>query len=453
MIRRPALALLFALALLGCPSKDRAKSGGGVSAATLAWTDAGTAELDAFGVRVALPPGEVPPPAQAGAIKVFEDDAKRRLAVPIANGEARLVYKIGDGWFVGRTTKMPVDMSSAPPLDDAYGAILGGASKETALRVFAEAKKGGDDAMVKLLVGAADVDVAGWDEAYAALAEPAKEQVKKTLARALEETAPSRGLRRAVTLLPLRTADGKPVRDFGARVRHLTKGDIVEPRGTAVLLRTLAANRDDLAVNLGWVCSLLGRVKTAPIPDAQGKEALVDAAAFVVASAALHGHDKPPCEHLESMLGDERCLPFFRCGPNGPLAGTETTLQDEPLCTKEQLVKAFAQEVDRSPKDVVAMTAGARPAYYAFASMTAGGRLPKAFVDAHARRAFVITQPKEPSCEGGGLSPGMPCHADEATLRYFACAHEPGAVQVGLSRFKVDEKTKKISDVSASLPP
>ena len=451
MIRRVALVLLSAT-LLACPSKDPAKSSGGASAATIAWNDAGTAELDAFGVRVALPAGDLPAPPKAGTIKVVEDDAKRRLAVPIANGEARLVYKIGDGWFVGGTTKVPVDMRSAPALEEAYGAIFEKASKETSQRVFAEAKKGGDDAMVKLLLGAADVDVPGWDEAYAALPEPSKEQVKKALARALDADAPTRGLRRAVTILPLKTPDGKPVRNFGARARDLTSREVREPRAVAVLLRVMAADTTQHAADAGFACVLLDRVKKASLADAQGKEALVDAAGFYVANVGLHGLT-PPCSHLESLLGEELCQPFFRCGPNGPLAGNETTLQDEPLCTKEQLVKAFAQELDRSPKDVMALTGGARPAYYAFASMVAGDRLPKPFVEAHARRAFTITQPKEPSCESGGLVPGTPCHADEASLRYFACAHEPGTVQVGLVRFKVDEKTKKISEVSASLPP
>lgn len=451
---RPRVWLVVALVLLGCPSKDPAKSGEAgqrASAATVTWTDAGMAELDAFGVRVPMPAGDLAPAAHPS---ITEDDAKKRLAVPMANGEARLVYKVGDAWFVGGTTKVPVDMRSAPSLDDAYGTILEKAPKETAQRVFLEAKKGGDDAMVKLLLGAADVDVPAWDVAYASLPEPSKEQVKNALARTLETGGPTRGMRRAVTILPLRAPDGKPVRNFGARARELTSHEIREPRAVAALLRTMAAEPKEHAADLGFACVLLDRVKKSTSADAQGNEALIDAAGFFVATATIaSGFEKVPCSQLESLLGDDLCQPFFRCGPNGLLSGTETTLQDEPLCTKEQLAKALAQELDRSPKDVVAITNGTRPSYYAFATMTAGGRLPKPFLDAHARRQFAITQPKEPSCEGGGVTPNTPCHADEATLRYFACAHEPGAVHVGLTRFKVDEKTKKISEVSASLPP
>ena len=69
----------------------------------------------------------------------------------------------------------------------------------------------------------------------------------------------------------------------------------------------------------------------------------------------------------------------------GPLTGRETSKQDEPLCTKEQVTRALAQELERTPAHVLAITNGTRPQLFAFAALVAEGKLPASFTTAHAR--------------------------------------------------------------------
>src|SRR5690606_12016656 len=140
------------------------------------------------------------------------------------------------------------------------------------------------------------------------------------------------------------------------------------------------------------------------------------------------------CSALVDALGDDWCVPWLRCADGKPLTGNETTKQDEPLCTPDELAKAIDAGLARTPDDVVAAATGTRTAMFAYAAL-APARLPPAFLAAHERRRFPLTQPKEPHCESG-VSPGAPCHCDEPVIRDGACRHRESAiVSVGVCRF------------------
>ena len=146
-------------------------------------------------------------------------------------------------------------------------------------------------------------------------------------------------------------------------------------------------------------------------------------------------------------------MPSFRCGPSGPLDGRETTKQDEPLCTNEQLAAVVGKDLERTPADVLGLASAARPQFFAFAALAPAGKVPAPFLNAHARRRYALVQPSDPSCENGG-PPGSACHCDEATVRDQTCRHpESKTVSVGVCKFDIDDKQKKLLNVVVTPAP
>jgi hypothetical protein len=301
-----------------------------------------------------------------------------------------------------------------------------------------------------MLVAGGSVDGRDWDDAYAKLPEASQVQVRTGLAETLEKGKPSTGLRHAVALLPLTDAGRAPA--LAARIRELAAG-LHEPRGSAVMLRALTALDKPQAAAVG--CDVLERTPLDPKlargnpdeVDAPGRELLAEAALLAIVAA---GSD---CKYVAPLLGDEMCQPSFRCGPSGPLDGRETSKQDEPLCTKEQIASAVAKDLERKPTDVLGLTSAARPQLYAFAALLATNKVPEDFVAAHAHRRYELVQPATPPCEGGG-DPGTPCHCDEAVIRDQACRHPASkVVSIGVCKFDIDDKQKKLLNVVVTAPP
>ena len=300
-----------------------------------------------------------------------------------------------------------------------------------------------------MLIDGASADGHEWEDAFAKLPEARMAEVKTALAGLLERGKPTTGLRRAVVLTPLRDPAV-----LAARIKELSD-PLREPRALAVMLRALASLDKAQASKLA--CEVLGRkpLDTANVGgkstpeeiDLPGREALVEAALLSVAAAGTE------CAEAAALLGDDVCLPSFRCNEQGPLSGRETTKQDEPLCTKEQLAQAVTKDLARAPADVIALTGGTRPQLFAFATLTAGGKVPESVAAAHTRRRYAVTQPKEPECESG-VAPGTPCHCEEAIVRDQACRHREGnSVSVGVCKFDIDDKQKKLSGMVATAPP
>ena len=79
--------------------------------------------------------------------------------------------------------------------------------------------------------------------------------------------------------------------------------------------------------------------------------------------------------------------------------------------------------------------------------------VPAAFTTAHARRRYALVQPTEPSCESG-VAVGTACHCDEATVRDQTCRQPvSSSVHVGVCKFEVDDKQKKLLNVVSALAP
>jgi hypothetical protein len=397
--------------------------------------------------RLALPRTELP---QGARTQIMQDEGGKRLAYVTAAGDVRIVHVLGKNAYLGPIVKAPIDFGRAPDLDGSLGAMFEHAGDKRGQLVADVRAEKSDAGITRMLIDGAHVDAPEWDAAYAKLPDARSAEVKTALAALLERGKPSAGLKRAVALVPLRDAGRVPA--LAARVRELSD-PVREPRALAVMLRAVAAL--DKAEGAKVACETLGRTPldtnnakgTPEEIDRPGREALVEAAMIAIASAGTE------CAPAASQLGDDACLPYFRCGESGPLTGRETSKQDEPLCTKEQLTRAVAQELERAPTDVLAITNGTRPQLFAFAALVGANKVPATFTAAHVRRRYALVQPKEPECESG-VAPGTACHCDEATLRDQTCRQPvSNSVHVGLCKFEVDDKQKKLLNVVAAVAP
>ena len=411
------------------------------------WPDAGPAELTVSERVVALPSGEL---AAAAHPQVMQDERHERFAYVRSAGDVRFVYVMAGNAYLGPIQKAPIDFRGAPDRDHAVGALFEINAERRAQLVADVAKQLGQAGVARMLIDGAGVDDATWDDAFAKLPEANAAEVKSGLASQLEQGKPSSGLKHAVKLVPLREPAWVPV--LAARIRELAD-PVREPRASAVMLRALAATDKTQGATVG--CEVLGKkpldvanAKGTPSEiDLPGRELLVEAAALAIANAGTE------CPHLAALVGDDVCGPSFRCNDAGPLTGHEATKQDEPLCTGEQLAQAVAKDLARAPADVIAANGGPRPQLFAFATLAKAGKVPASITNAHARRRYALTQPKEPECDNT-VAPGTPCHCEEAILRDQACRNPVSkVVSVGVCKFEVDEKQKKISNVVATPPP
>jgi hypothetical protein len=396
---------------------------------------------------VTLPAGELGDRAHP---PVMQDDKHERFAYGRDAGDVRLLYLVAGNAYLGPIVKAPIDFAAAPDRDHALGALFENAGARRAQLVADVAKQLGPPGVARMLIDGAGVDDPSWDDAFAKLPEASAGEVRSGLASQLERGKPSSGLRRVVSLVPLREPARVP--GLAARVRELAD-PVREPRASAVMLRALASLDKVQGGMVG--CEVLGKkpldvtnAKGTPAEiDAPGRELLVEAAVLAIANA---GAD---CPHVAAMIGDDVCSPWFRCNDAGPLTGRETTKQDEPLCTNAELGQAIAKDLARPAADVVAGTGGARPQLFAFATLAMAGKVPASITNAHARRRYPLTQPKAPECDNS-LSPGTACHCEEAIVRDQTCRNpESKVVSVGVCKFEIDDKQKKIANVVATPPP
>ncbi len=399
---------------------------------------------------LALPPGELAPAAHP---QVMQDERHERFAFLRANGDVRFVYLVAGSAYLGPVLKAPIDFRAAPDRDHALGELFEINAERRAQLVADVAKQLGQAGVARMLVDGAGVDDPTWDDAFGKLPDLNVAEVKSGLATQLEPGKPSSGLKHAVRLLPLRKPVRAPV--LAARIRELAE-TVREPGASAVMLRALAAIDKSRGATVG--CEVLGKkplavanAKGTPAEiDVPGRELLVEAALLSIANAAAGGAE---CPHVAAQLGDDVCVPSFRCNDAGPLTGREATKQDEPLCSNEQLTQAIAKDLARPAGDVLAASGGVRPQLFAFATLAMAGKIPASVTNAHARRRYALTQPKEPECDNT-LSPGTACHCEEAILRDQACRNPEGkSVSVGVCKFEIDDKQKKISNVVATPPP
>lgn len=427
--RVAVVALVLALAALGCRA-----SGGSASDARIT-VEGGKAEIALGARRAELPAEDVGKDAPS----VVQDDAGRRLAFRTTSGMARILYVVGEALFVGPLVPFPVDFKAVPDTDHALGPLFEAAGARRGELVREVRREKGDSGVVRLLIDAAYVDDAGWDAARKQLPPASEAALRDGLASGLEPGKSPILLRRAVSVVDLRAPSRAKL--VAARAKELAAGT-EEPRAAAALLRAVIANDKPQAAEIG--CEVLAK---RPAGQDEGRDSLVEAATLAIAAA---GATCPDPKVIEAVLADA-CAPWFRCSESGPVSWGDTSKQDEPLCTKEQLTKAMAAELERAPRDV--LEGSARPSLFAYASLLEKSGVPAAFATAHARRRYPLVQPTEPACDAE-LAPGTACRCDEATVRLYACKEPQSShVHVGVCRFAVDDKQKKIHDVVAAAAP
>ncbi len=354
-----------------------------------------------------------------------------RVALRAKRGGYRVFHAVGDRLVPGpdlrpdwKTATLEVEaraLYTANP--DLHAAIL------------AEGRRrGGDDALARLLARTVDLEDPAWKDAEAALSADARRLVKAEVRRALDPGAPPDALLGAVASVDL----GEPVivATLAPRIREVAKGrPVPHPRALGVMLRALARSRPEEA----------GRVACDVIAagDPGGAGAMLDGALLAAA------HAKARCaDAVVKLLGDERCHPSFRCGPGGaridPRAASDQT---EPLCTGADLAPDVAREIGRPTPEVLKDDARWTERW-ALAALAAADAIPPAWITAHERRRYAIVQPKAPPCGEGRI--GAPCRCDEATLRDQACRNDSSPVTVAFCRFEVDAKQKVIGGVTSA---
>lgn len=437
-VRALTLMLLLTLAIGACR-----RTGGDPSDARIAAKEGGS-EIT-FGNRKAeLPAGDV----GKDAPPVTQDEQARRLGYRTASGQARIVYVVGDGLFVGPLVPFPPDFKAAPDVDHALAPLFEAAKTSARrLELVSEVKKqGGEAAVVRLLIDAAYVDDPSWDEARKTLSKENQTALADAMAVGLEKGKSAVLLRRAVSLVDIRAASRQKV--VAARAKELADGS-QEPRAVAALVRAVLASDKSEGASLG--CTAL---KSAT-PDAGSSDergVLVETALLAVAHARLNG-DANACADangaIEKMLMQQSCVPHLRCSDTAPLRWSDTSKQDEGLCTKAQVTDAIKAELDRPTSDILGAVA-TRTELFAYGALLASDRVPASFTTAHARRRYAITQPAEPACDNT-VTPGAACHCDEATLRAAVCRAPAEAKDAasGFCKLEIDDKAKKIANVVA----
>lgn len=429
-----AIALLGALALV--PLAEGCRSNSGRPSDAHVTLGEGGAEIALGAKKAPLPAEDVGKETPA----VSQDDAGKRLAYRTTSGMARVLYVIGDGLFVGPLVAFPADFRAVPDTDHALGPLFETAGARRGELVREVRREKGDAGVVRLLVEAAYVDDPAWEATAKEVPAAEAAALRDGLAGGLEVGQSAIALRRAVAVVDLKApARAKLV---AARAKELA-GTADEPRSVAALLRAVLASDKAKAAEIG--CEVLA--KSAAASD-DARAPLIEAATLAIAAADAACPDP---KLVEAVVADA-CLPYYRCTEAGPVSWSDTSKQDEPLCTKADLAKAIARELERTTRDVLE-SGTTRPGLFAYAALVAKDRVPAGFVAAQARRRYALTQPAEPSCDSG-LAPGTACHCDEATVRLFACKQpEASNVHIGVCRFDVDDKQKKIQNVIAAAPP
>lgn len=431
LCRKTTVALVLTLV---CAAFSCRRSKGGVPADAFVERDGGTAAVVAGRRRGVLPAGDL---AGDGPVTLVQDESGRRLAYRTASGMARILYLVGDGFFVGPLVPHPPDFGAVPDLDHALGPLFEAAGERQNELVREVRAEHGEQGVVRLLLAAAYVDSPVWEGAFKDLSPTSKAVVREELATALDPGQPSALLRRGLTALDLRAPEN--AKKLAARARERASG-ADDPQLAADLLRAVIANDPTEAAAIG--CEVLAKRPASPPPD---HVRLVETATLAIAAA---GADCPDPKLLEAVL-EEPCAPAFLCNDEGQPLWIAITVLTEPLCTREQIAKEISRELELGPSSSW-LEYRDRASLYALAALMAKDRVPAWFSAGHARRFYAIQQPTGPACDDSRAAPGAPCRCDEFDLRFAACK-KPGSSRITHRgcRFQVDDAKKRIFGVVA----
>jgi hypothetical protein len=372
---------------------------------------------------------------------VVQDASGRRLAYATASAAARVLYRVGEGIFVGPLMRPPFDFRATPDLDHVLGPLYEQAGKSRPELLREMARERGPAGATQLLAASSYVDEPSWEEAALRLSPDERRALAEGLARGLEPNEPAPMLRRAVRFIDLTEPSRRHL--VVARAADPSAWD-AEPASAAVLLRALIPTSPKEASRIG--CDVLKR-----LPDAQASASSMLAEAALLAVLA-QGADCAGERVVERLLASEPCLPYYRCNDEGPLSWNSTTDQTEPLCSRPQVDKEIAAELAR-PKSAVVDASVGRAGLFAYALAQRRGHILAGFERAHARRRYPITQVAEPRCDAH-VAPNAACRCEETTIRARACTtkDQGPTTSSGYCGFEIDDAQQKIKDVVRATP-
>jgi hypothetical protein len=337
-------------------------------------TDGHVAEVELAGHRARLPPGDVlaEPPA------VEQDATGKRLSYRTSSGRARILYRVGDGVFVGPLTAYPADFAGVPPTEHALGPLFEMAGSRRGELIGEVRRAMGDEAVARLLAVDAYVDDPAWEEAKRALPAEVQRRLGNALVTGLQAGRPPVMLRRAVESVDLHAPWIASLVDARLLDREAA---VSAPRAFAVLLRSvITSDRKQAGAS---ACQLLREPLDTSGTSGDGA-VLLEAATLAVAAADV---ECPPAR-LEDPLLSDVCAPFYRCREARPIGREDASAKDEPLCTTQELARAVADEVERRPVDVL-HERSARPGLFALAWLSSKNLVPASFVRAQEEQAHV----------------------------------------------------------------
>lgn len=249
-----------------------------------------------------------------------------------------------------------------------------------------------------LLTQVSDQPGAEWRAAFLALPGAEQALVQRELAPALAGRAPERLL--AAALVTDLAGDFESVSQ-----RIVERGVGLDHLAMALLLRSLPSGVSRAAL----ACNVLSDPAALPHGDPLLGAAL----------GSLREKTAPCLDSVRTIVIRDACATDARCLGGAPV-GAGATDQNEPVCTKDELLRATEHEARRSKWDVAAEPSAPTTAL-ALAVLQQGPKgVPAAFVTAHARRRYAIDQHGAACAQARAASAA--CTMDEAELRFAACS-------------------------------
>lgn len=425
-----AFAVVGALAVGGCGPREKSsdakivfKYGG------YPWLTVGS-QLGEREVQLPLDDGPT------DATKVTTDD-RGHLFYRTTNLKVRVIYAVGDaGYFVGPISDDPPKLKELPSIADAGGTLFrnSAGTRRTELATAIQ-KVGGGEATMKMLLDSTELSDRDWEAARKTLPPDNDKAFRDAMVMKLESNDPwtiARAAKEGDITAPARLP---LVKD---KLRALLKDSVKQPRAAAALMRAVIQREPETAGQIA--CSALDtKYENAPQNDQ------VTLFETYILALAVSNVDCTNSK-IEAQL-ENACHSYLRCGDNGSLA--IANYGDEPLCTRPQLEPTVKAEVAEAPADVFIEKERPddRPALWAYYYLLGKSRVPAQFQLINARRRYAIKQVSSPEC--AQHESNTPCHCEEPILREDVCASESHWSSLARCHFKIDDKSKTISDVHA----
>jgi hypothetical protein len=419
-----AVSFLGSVASMGCGKKE-APAPAARETVELTRVDAGDPSL----IVGARPPFPIPREDLPLPEKSELAQNQGRIAYRVNSG-VRILYVVGDRLIVG-AKREGLEWSNVPTFAAARAELYARGQREQILAATNATESA--DVYGQFLASITDVpDQGEWWKSYEAAPEKVRAQVLVRLTPEITgDKPPTYALFHAVQALDLKLHSSAVLLRLGSLLTSPSAKPEFYPAISVMIRSTLAEHGKDM-----------GAIACRALTPELAKGRL---AAPLVLAIAL---SKTECAALTHVFTAYSCDSQVRCSEKGPIRPSDTSKQDEPLCTQAEALAFAEREAQRTPKDV--LESGEPSA--ALLALAALAPSPE-FVRAHERRRFQLVQTDKPECSLE-LKDGTACHCSEAVLRDAACrAGEVPAFTSGACAFAIDAAKKTLSRVSSTRTP